>query len=94
MIYLGTREPEISSRKSLVITFFASIGGGRRQITGFLPKFKVNKKVPETPVPWFPSSPGSLVGKFHTRNLFDLEFFSVTPVILELYDDLLVHLAI
>ena len=28
-----------------------------------------------------------------TRNLFDLEFFSVTPVILELYDDLLVHLA-
>ena len=27
LIYLGTREPEISSRKSLVITFFASIGG-------------------------------------------------------------------
>ena len=25
--HLGTREPEISSRKSLVITFFASIGG-------------------------------------------------------------------
>ncbi len=35
LIYLGTREPEISSRKSLVITLFASIEGGRGRLQVF-----------------------------------------------------------